>query len=105
MKTILVLGGFYVVTSFITFIAYAIDKSAARNRRWRTKERTLQFFSLIGGWPGALIAQNMLSHKTSKTAFQNVSWITVIVNCFALGWLVTTKSGSDFLVSITNLLP
>jgi uncharacterized membrane protein YsdA (DUF1294 family)/cold shock CspA family protein len=90
----------YLAASTITFIAYAIDKSAAQNNRWRTKESTLHLFGLAGGWPGALLAQKTLRHKSKKDEFQTVFWATVIANCFSLGWLLTTKSGSTFLNSI-----
>lgn len=90
----------YLTASTVTFIVYAIDKSAAQNNSWRTKESTLHLISLAGGWPGAFIAQKTLRHKSKKEEFQTVFWVTVLVNCFTLGWLLTTKSGSDILSSI-----
>jgi uncharacterized membrane protein YsdA (DUF1294 family)/cold shock CspA family protein len=96
----LTIVGLYFSLSIVTFLAYAIDKSAARNNRWRIKESTLHLFSLIGGWPGALVAQKALRHKSKKQEFQTVFWVTVISNCFILGWLLVTKSGSTFLGSI-----
>ncbi len=92
--------GLYLASSIFTFLAYAIDKSAAQNDRWRTKESTLHLFGLVGGWPGALLAQKTLRHKSKKQEFQTVFWVTVIANCFTLGWLLVTKSGSTFLSSI-----
>lgn len=91
------LFGVYLGTSTVTFLAYAIDKSAAQNNRWRTKESTLHLFGLAGGWPGALLAQKVLHHKSKKEEFQAVFFATVIANCITLGWLLTTKSGSTFL--------
>ena len=96
----LAIVGLYLTASIITFIAYAIDKSAAQNDRWRTQESTLHLFGLVGGWPGALIAQKTLRHKSKKQEFQTIFWVTVIANCFTLGWLLVTKSGSTFLSSI-----
>lgn len=81
--------GLYIAISIVAFIAYAIDKSAARNNRWRTKESTLHALALAGGWPGALFAQKIFRHKYKKQAFQQVFWFTVIVNCSALGWLLS----------------
>ncbi|HJV94205.1 MAG TPA: DUF1294 domain-containing protein [Azonexus sp.] len=75
----------------MAFIAYAADKSAARNDRWRTAENTLHLLALIGGWPGALVAQNRLRHKSSKTSFLAVFWATVLLNCGALGWLLSPR--------------
>ena len=81
--------GAYLILGVITFIAYAIDKSAAQKNEWRTKESTLHFMSLIGGWLGALIAQQKLRHKSKKQEFQIVFWITIILNCGTFGWLLT----------------
>ncbi|WP_051222129.1 DUF1294 domain-containing protein [Neptunomonas japonica] len=88
----------YLAMSIITFITYALDKSAAINGRWRTKESTLHVFALAGGWPGALLAQQTLRHKSSKQAFINVLWITVIVNLGGFIWL-HSADGSSFLNS------
>ena len=84
----------YAVASLVAFVAYARDKSAARSGRWRTAESTLHLFALAGGWPGALAAQRLLRHKTRKQPFQAVFWITVILNCGALAWAVSTAGGA-----------
>ena len=89
----------YLFGSAIASLAYAFDKSAARNDRWRTQESTLHLFALIGGWPGALAAQRLLRHKSSKQSFQFVFWITVVLNCSALAWLFSS-SGSEALRSL-----
>lgn len=94
--------GVYFAASILAFFAYAIDKSAAQNNRWRTQESTLHLFGMVGGWPGALLAQKTLRHKSKKEEFKKVFWTTVIINCFALGWLLT-KSGSAFLSTILGL--
>ncbi|WP_444915794.1 DUF1294 domain-containing protein [Microbulbifer sp. TRSA007] len=95
-KLPLIVAGLYVAMSLITFIAYAIDKSAAQNGRWRTKESTLHLFSTFGGWPGAYFAQNKLRHKSSKKEFKSVYWVTVFLNLGGLIWLHTEK-GTKFL--------
>jgi uncharacterized membrane protein YsdA (DUF1294 family) len=77
----------YLVLSLVTFLAYALDKSAAEAGRWRTQESTLHLFGLAGGWPGALLAQQLLRHKSSKREFQAAFWMTVMLNCGALVWL------------------
>ena len=72
----------------LSFIAYALDKSAANQNLQRTQEKTLHLFDLLCGWPGGLLAQQIFRHKTRKISFQIVFWITVVVNCAALFWLV-----------------
>lgn len=95
--------GLYVGASLATFIAYAVDKSAARNDRWRTKENTLHLLALVGGWPGALVAQNRLRHKSSKTSFQVVFWATVLLNCGALG-LLSRPAGASALKALLGVI-
>jgi len=82
----------YIGLSLLAFLAYAVDKSAAINGRWRTPERILHLLSLAGGWPGALVAQQLLRHKCSKPSFVTVFWLTVFANVAGFvawhsGWL------------------
>lgn len=79
---------FYFTISVVTFIIYAIDKSAAKQNGWRIQENTLHMLSLVGGWPGALLAQRMLRHKTQKTSFQIIYWATVGFNLAGLFWVI-----------------
>ena len=93
----------YVIASGITFIAYGFDKSAAMNARWRTREGTLHLLSVLGGWPGALVAQQMFRHKSRKLEFQIAFWLTVLLNCGVLGWFATEAGVSA--IRATPLLP
>lgn len=61
--------GLYSVVSLLTFFIYALDKSAAKKGAWRTQESTLHMLSLAGGWPGALVAQQKLRHKSKNSLF------------------------------------
>jgi uncharacterized membrane protein YsdA (DUF1294 family) len=74
--------------SVCAFIAYALDKSAARNNRWRVPERALHILALMGGWPGALAAQQLFRHKSRKRSFQLVFWATVFVHCGLVAWIL-----------------
>ncbi len=78
----------YVGASVLSLIMYAIDKSAAQNKRWRISENSLHLLSLAGGWPGAWVAQEFLRHKTSKASFQRMFWLTVLLNLAGLAGLV-----------------
>jgi len=75
--------------SVVTFIVYGVDKWAAMRNQWRIPENTLHLLSLAGGWPGALIAQQILRHKSRKPSFQAVFWITVALNGAATVFLFT----------------
>lgn len=84
---------FYVVASVVSFFAYRRDKKAAQDNRLRTPETTLHLLDLIGGWPGAFVAQRVYRHKVKKLSFQVMYWLTVVLNCCALAWLLA--AGDD----------
>lgn len=90
--------GLYLGLSAVAFVAYALDKSAARHNRWRTRESTLHMLGLFGGWPGALLARHLLRHKSKKEAFRTVLWGTVVINCGALAWLLTPWGATGLLL-------
>ena len=102
-KLPVIIFAIYAILSVLTFALYAKDKSAAQSGNWRTSESTLHLFSLIGGWPGAMIAQSVLRHKSRKISFRVVFWVTVIVNCGSLVWLLTPE-GTNRLNMILNHL-
>jgi len=79
----------YLGASLLTFVVYAFDKSAAESGKRRTPEDRLHLLALFGGWPGAMYAQQLLRHKSSKQTFRAVYWVTVLVNVVALGYLVS----------------
>jgi len=87
------LAGLYALASLACFIAYAVDKRAAIRQQRRTSERALLLLGLAGGWPGGLMAQRWLRHKSSKTSFQIKFWLTVIVNvslaALLLRWILS----------------
>lgn len=86
------LWGSYLAMSLATFIVYAGDKRAARLQQWRVAEGTLHGLALACGWPGALLAQQLLRHKSAKPSFRRLFWLTVILN--VLGFvLVFTPLG------------
>jgi cold shock CspA family protein len=45
--------------------------------------------SAVGGWPGALLAQQFLRHKTAKASFLRGFWITVVLNVAAFIFLAS----------------
>jgi uncharacterized membrane protein YsdA (DUF1294 family) len=74
----------YLVFSVISFLVYRQDKSAAQQNQWRTDEGTLILLGVLGGWPGAFVAQQFFHHKTKKRSFQIIFWLSVVVNCVGL---------------------
>jgi uncharacterized membrane protein YsdA (DUF1294 family)/cold shock CspA family protein len=79
----------YLGASGLSFVAYALDKAAAVRGQWRTPEATLHALALAGGWPGALLAQQFLRHKSTKAEFRAVFWVTAVLNTAAFVALCT----------------
>lgn len=77
------LWGLYSAMSMATFITYWMDKRAASRGDWRVPENTLHALALACGWPGALLAQQLLRHKSAKREFRRLYWVTVVVNIAA----------------------
>lgn len=86
-------GAAYLALSVACFIAYALDKSAACKGERRTPESTLLMLGLFGGWPGAVLAQQWLRHKTVKQPFRRMFRLTIAVNVGAFLWLSQRSAG------------
>ena len=86
--TLIIYGGVTLVISVFTFVLFAVDKVNASERGYyfRIPERTLIFFSVLGGCFGALLAMALLRHKSNalrKNYFRIVIYIAVGL------WIVT----------------
>jgi uncharacterized membrane protein YsdA (DUF1294 family) len=86
----------WVGISGITYFAYALDKQNARAKGRREPEKTLHLLELIGGWPGALVAQFRLRHKSSKIRYQFVFWLIIGLHQFVAidylrGWALARQ--------------
>ncbi len=77
------IAAYALAISVITYATYASDKRRARTRDWRTPEAHLHLLELLGGWPGAWLAQRRLRHKCSKGSYQFVFWLIVLIHQFA----------------------
>ena len=81
--------GYYALISVLCFSLYGLDKRASTRGAWRTSEARLHLVELLGGWPGALLAQRVFRHKTRKRSFQVMFYLAVAVNLAVLAWLMT----------------
>lgn len=70
----------YGIVSVLAFLLYWSDKRKARVDHWRTPENVLHALEFAGGWPGALLAQQVFRHKTRKVSFQLVFWLIVLLH-------------------------
>ena len=79
----------YLGMSVIAFAAHGADKAQAAAHGRRVPEQALHLVSLLGGWPGALIAQHHFRHKTRKARFQVLFWGTVMAHVVILAWYLS----------------
>ena len=75
-----IFAAIYVIASIVTIAVYAIDKYSSIRGGWRVSEAMLLLLGLIGGWPGAIVAQQAIRHKSKKPAFRRAFWATVVIN-------------------------
>jgi uncharacterized membrane protein YsdA (DUF1294 family)/cold shock CspA family protein len=79
----------YLAASLLGLLLYWLDKRSAQGGGRRTPENTLHLVELAGGWPGALLAQQLFRHKTRKASYQAIFWLIVVVHqAFWLDWLL-----------------
>lgn len=86
----------YGLVSMVAFLLYWSDKRKARADAWRTPENVLHAIELAGGWPGALLAQQVFRHKTRKVSFQVVFWFIVLLH--QVFWIDQLFLGSHLLM-------
>ena len=79
----------YGLMSLVAFLAYAFDKRSARRGDARTSEMRLHALELLGGWPGALIAQRLIRHKNAKASYQIVFWLIGLGHL--TGWILVAR--------------
>jgi uncharacterized membrane protein YsdA (DUF1294 family)/cold shock CspA family protein len=102
-RLLYVLPLLYVEASLFTYWLYRADKEAAIARHGnRLAEESLQLFSLIGGWPGAYIAQQQLAHKRSKLSFRREFGFVILGNTLLVIWLLSPW-GQQFLARLALL--
>ena len=102
-KLLYVLPLLYIEASLMTYWLYKIDKEAAIARHGnRLAEESLQLFALIGGWPGAYLAQQQLAHKRSKLSFRREFGFVILGNTLLVTWLLSPW-GQAFLARMALL--
>lgn len=74
----LAVSGF--IISIMTFYLFWRDKHAARLGKFRVPEHTLYLASMLGGWPGALIARQLFRHKINNSHFIVFFWASIVIH-------------------------
>lgn len=77
--------GCTVATSVVTFGMYAWDKRAATRQGQRVSEKTLLFWSALGGWPGGIVAGKLFRHKTIKPSYRRKFAIAIAIHVLLIG--------------------
>ncbi len=86
--------------SLQAFLLHRSDKRRAETGAGRIPEATLHAAELIGGWPGALVAQRLFRHKTAKTSYQVVFWLIILLHQVVAfeyatgGWIFRRVTGA-----------
>lgn len=60
---------YVLAVNIVGFVIMGIDKSKARNHRWRTRERTIFIIALLGGSIGVETGMQYFRHKTQHKKF------------------------------------
>lgn len=80
--------GWYVFMSRMTYVAYSLDKRAFWRRHRRFSDRELHIIEFLGGWPGAIMAQETLNYKKSGFKFQFGCMSAATANIMILYYLL-----------------
>ncbi|MGF1695432.1 DUF1294 domain-containing protein [Vibrio kyushuensis] len=94
---------YYAFLSSVTYLVYLYDRSATIDKHTRMPEIFLHTLAILGGWPGAALAQSFLRHKSIGTSFRYGFWATVVLNVSLYAWTFT-KAGEMKLYEIINTL-
>lgn len=86
---LLCLGGLLLLINGLTFVAFGLDKRRAEAGEWRVPERALLLLALIGGWPGAKLAQHWYRHKTRKQPFRGLLNVIAVLHLGLIVGLAT----------------
>lgn len=70
----------FLLNNVLTMAMYGADKMAARKGMRRVPEATLLIFGVTGGWPGAIVGQQLFRHKTQKQPFKTCFFISVVIS-------------------------
>ena len=104
-NAIVIYLGIVLVMSLVCYAVYGFDKQRAVNGGRRIPERTLQILSFLCGWPGALLAQRQLRHKTKKVSFLIVFWGLVVLHIAIVGAVAYAIYGSPFAEAGSSFRP
>lgn len=94
--------GWGLLAALVCYAIYAWDKRRAQSGEWRVPEKILHLWELLGGWPGAFLAQRRIRHKSSKLSYLFVFWLIVVLHQYTaidslLDWRVSRAVAATIL--------
>ena len=78
---------YFVCVNVLTFFVYGIDKSKARQGKWRISEATLLLLAVIGGSIGAWLGMRVWRHKTMHKKFKYGIPAILMIHIIIIGYL------------------
>ena len=75
---------YFIAINLVSALAFSVDKRRAVRGEWRISESTLLAIVMLGGSPGAVVAQHILRHKTRKEPFRSHLRLIAMVHGLAL---------------------
>ncbi len=63
-------------------------------RKSRVPEKVLHLWELLFGFPGAILGQIALHHKSVKKSYQVVFWLIVLIHTAAWVWIFSLPEGA-----------
>ncbi len=76
----------FAIMGIATFIAYGVDKRAAKQHKWRIPEKTLLLMNIFGGFVGGWTGMFVFRHKTKHFSFVLVQTLSLIL--WAVAWSI-----------------
>lgn len=89
--------------NLVTVIMFGLDQLQARGGQKRIPPATLLLMSLIGGWPGAKLAQHIFKHcPTTRSFYRFLNGIPVVWMAFVCALLAVSTFAPQAFVPQMN---
>jgi uncharacterized membrane protein YsdA (DUF1294 family) len=89
MPFIPVILWYLISINIFTFFVFTIDKFYSLKKRNRVPEMSLHFFSIAGGFVGALLSMVITKHKIHKKQFLTIQGIIMILWIICIFYVIS----------------
>lgn len=80
------------IINFIAVVLCLVDKSRAKNKKWRVSEKALFAVSFMGGSISMYITMCLVRHKTNHKRFMIGLPLIILIQSAVLLWILHTAS-------------